>query len=51
MFVFFVKIWAHPGWTPLKTLSGHEQKVTSVDVAPGEIYQRFCMLFSLMCRI
>jgi len=28
------KIWSHPGWAPLKTLSGHEQKVTSIDVSP-----------------
>eukprot|EP00794_Sanderia_malayensis_P015756 gene15756-17345_t len=28
------KVWAHPGWTPLKSLSGHEQKVTCVDASP-----------------
>lgn len=21
------KVWSHPGWTPLKTLAGHEGKV------------------------
>ncbi|KAG8010400.1 U4/U6 small nuclear ribonucleoprotein Prp4 [Nibea albiflora] len=28
------KIWSHPGWTPLKTLAGHEGKVMGVDVSP-----------------
>ena len=30
------KVWAHPGWTPLRTLAGHEGKVMCVDVSPGE---------------
>lgn len=30
------KVWLYPTWTPLKTLSGHEQKVTCVDVSPDE---------------
>ena len=30
------KVWAHPGWTPLKTLAGHEGKVMCVDMSPGE---------------
>jgi U4/U6 small nuclear ribonucleoprotein PRP4 len=29
------KIWAHPGWTPLKTLAGHEGKLMCVDLSPG----------------
>ena len=29
------KVWAHPGWTPLRTLAGHEGKVMCVDVSPG----------------
>ena len=29
------KIWAHPGWMPLKTLAGHEGKVMCVDISPG----------------
>eukprot|EP00795_Rhopilema_esculentum_P010529 gene10529-19256_t len=32
------KIWSHPGWTPLRTLLGHEQKVTSVDASPDGKY-------------
>ncbi|XP_029942701.1 U4/U6 small nuclear ribonucleoprotein Prp4 [Salarias fasciatus] len=28
------KVWTHPGWTPLKTLAGHEGKVMGVDVSP-----------------
>ncbi len=31
------KVWAHPGWTPLKTLAGHESKVMCVDISPGEL--------------
>ena len=30
------KVWAHPGWTPLKTLAGHEGKLMCVDLSPGE---------------
>lgn len=29
-----VKLWAHPGWTPIKTLSGHDGKVMCLDVSP-----------------
>ena len=29
------KVWAHPGWTPLKTLAGHEGKVMCIDLSPG----------------
>ncbi|CAI8050160.1 U4/U6 small nuclear ribonucleoprotein Prp4 [Geodia barretti] len=32
------KIWAHPGWTPLRTLAGHEGKVMCVDVSPNQKY-------------
>ena len=32
------KIWAHPGWTPLKTLAGHEGKLMCVDLSPGQFY-------------
>jgi len=28
-------VWSHPGWAPLKTLTGHEQKISCVDVSPG----------------
>ncbi len=31
------KVWAHPGWTPLKTLAGHESKVMCVDLSPGKL--------------
>jgi len=30
------KVWSYPTWTPLKTLSGHEQKITCVDVSADE---------------
>ncbi|KAJ3604965.1 hypothetical protein NHX12_027016 [Muraenolepis orangiensis] len=28
------KAWSHPGWSPMKTLAGHEGKVMCVDVSP-----------------
>ncbi len=28
-----IKIWAHPSWTPLKELNGHEQKIMGCDVS------------------
>ena len=28
------KVWTHPGWSPLKTLAGHEGKVMGVDMSP-----------------
>ncbi|EDO43295.1 predicted protein [Nematostella vectensis] len=33
-----VKVWSQPGWAPLKTLSGHEQKVSCVDISPDGEY-------------
>jgi len=30
-----VKLWMNPGWHPLRTLHGHENKVMSVDVSPN----------------
>ena len=30
------KVWAHPGWTPLKTLAGHESKVMCIDLSPSK---------------
>lgn len=33
-----VKVWTHPGWIPLKTLAGHEQKVSCVDISPDGQY-------------
>lgn len=33
-----VKVWSHPGWAPLKTLTGHEQKISCVDVSPDGQY-------------
>lgn len=32
------KVWAHPGWSPLKTLAGHDGKVMCVDLSPDEKY-------------
>uniref|UniRef100_A0A8C5JNE0 Uncharacterized protein n=1 Tax=Junco hyemalis TaxID=40217 RepID=A0A8C5JNE0_JUNHY len=26
-------IWTHPGWSPLKTLAGHEGKVMGLDIS------------------
>ena len=34
LFLYF-KVWSHPGWAALKTLTGHEQKISCVDVSPG----------------
>ncbi|XP_038826042.1 U4/U6 small nuclear ribonucleoprotein Prp4-like [Salvelinus namaycush] len=28
------KVWTHPGWSPLKTLAGHEGKVMGEDMSP-----------------
>ncbi|XP_006640552.1 U4/U6 small nuclear ribonucleoprotein Prp4 [Lepisosteus oculatus] len=28
------KVWSHPGWSPLKTLAGHEGKVMGLDISP-----------------
>ena len=28
-----IKLWAHPAWTPIKTLQGHDGKVMCVDVS------------------
>ncbi|KAK2567142.1 U4/U6 small nuclear ribonucleoprotein Prp4 [Acropora cervicornis] len=33
-----VSVWSHPGWAPLKTLTGHEQKISCVDVSPDGQY-------------
>ncbi|XP_062515277.1 U4/U6 small nuclear ribonucleoprotein Prp4-like [Corticium candelabrum] len=30
------KIWSHPGWSPLKTLAGHESKVMCIDISLDE---------------
>lgn len=27
------KVWTHPGWSPLKTLAGHEGKVMGLDIS------------------
>lgn len=35
--LFYFQVWTHPGWIPLKTLAGHEQKVSCVDISPGEL--------------
>ncbi|XP_039269538.2 U4/U6 small nuclear ribonucleoprotein Prp4-like [Styela clava] len=32
------KIWAHPGFLPLKTLAGHENKVMGMDISPDGEY-------------
>ena len=37
-----VKLWAHPAWTPIKTLSGHDGKVMSVDMSRDNQYIVSC---------
>ena len=32
------KIWMNPGWTPLKTLEGHESKIMGIDVTNDAKY-------------
>lgn len=27
------KVWTHPGWSPLKSLAGHEGKVMGLDIS------------------
>lgn len=33
-----VKVWAHPGWTPIQTLSGHDSKIMGADIASDGSY-------------
>lgn len=37
-----LKIWAHPGWTSIQTLSGHDGKVMGADIAPNGHYFATC---------
>lgn len=30
-----VKFWAHPGWTPIHSVCGHDSKIMSMDVSSG----------------
>jgi len=30
---YLIKVWAHPGWTPVKELKGHEQKIMGCDIS------------------
>ena len=30
---YLLKVWAHPGWTPVKELKGHEQKIMGCDIS------------------
>ena len=32
------QVWAHTTWTQLKTLAGHEGKVTGIDISPDLHY-------------
>ena len=27
-----VKLWSHPGWTPIHTLKGHDNKIMGMDI-------------------
>ena len=31
-------MWAYPNWAPLKTLAGHEGKITGADISPDNKY-------------
>ena len=42
VFITLLQIWTHPGWQPLKTLSGHEGKVMGVDISPDDKYIATC---------
>lgn len=47
------KVWAHPGFLPLKTLAGHENKVMGMDVSPDGTYiatSSFDRTFKLWAR-
>lgn len=33
-----LKVWAHPGWTSIQTLSGHDGKVMGADISPDGQY-------------
>ncbi|XP_076314876.1 U4-U6 small nuclear riboprotein factor 60K [Tachypleus tridentatus] len=37
-----LKVWAHPGWTPIQTLSGHDGKVMGADISPNGKYIATC---------
>lgn len=39
---YFSQIWAHPIWSPLKTMAGHEGKVMGVDISPDLKYIASC---------
>ncbi|XP_038063536.1 U4/U6 small nuclear ribonucleoprotein Prp4-like [Patiria miniata] len=32
------KVWAHPGWSPLITLAGHDSKIMAVDISNNQQY-------------
>lgn len=36
------KVWTHPGWSPLKTLAGHEGKVMGLDLSPDGQFIATC---------
>ncbi|KAG1661438.1 U4/U6 small nuclear ribonucleoprotein Prp4 [Nymphon striatum] len=38
LIISFNCIWAHPGWSPLKTLSGHDNRVMYCDISPSGEY-------------
>ncbi|RWS07423.1 U4/U6 small nuclear ribonucleoprotein Prp4-like protein [Dinothrombium tinctorium] len=33
-----LKLWAHPAWTPIQTLSGHDNKIMCADMTPDNQY-------------
>lgn len=39
---YSLKVWAHPGWTPLKEFKGHEQKVMGCDISPDSQWIASC---------
>uniref|UniRef100_A0A8C9TQF9 Pre-mRNA splicing tri-snRNP complex factor PRPF4 n=2 Tax=Scleropages formosus TaxID=113540 RepID=A0A8C9TQF9_SCLFO len=36
------KVWTHPGWSPLKTLAGHEGKVMGLDISADGLLIATC---------
>lgn len=50
---YLLKIWAHPGWTPVKELQGHDQKIMGCDISPDNKWIASCAFdktFKLWCQ-
>ena len=47
-----MKVWTHPGWTPVKELKCHEQKIMGMDLSPDNKWIASCSYdktFKLWC--